>query len=353
MSVSPTAEIVCTHCEVANPIADRYCAHCAERLPLPAGEFFGGRYTVRRYLDVMGIARRYQVVEDDSPLTLLELRRNRGWSDDAQTYYRAQFAREVQLLTGLQSLPAVPVLHQDLTERANRLFYVLSGVPDTTLRSALENRQRAFPPDVVIDWGIRLGELLAYLHAQDPPLLFSDLSLDTVGIVGHTVRLPDLNIIRRVRTDGIPVLSEDNGFVSPEQLAGSVEPRSEIYSLAALMAALLTNRSPPAPSPDEDLLSRINPRVPEWLSYLIAINLSAEAYDRYARVEDFVADLRYQQVTDTIVCRACGAENRRTEIYCQECARALLQSMDACEVCGQEMPVNARFCPNCGIKLKG
>ncbi|MBN1285562.1 MAG: zinc ribbon domain-containing protein [Anaerolineae bacterium] len=350
MSTSPETEIVCTHCRTANPAGKRYCAHCAERLPLPLGEFFAGRYTVHAYGEGQGVARYYRAGDTEAgALTLVELRQNRGWSDDAQAYYRDRFTHEVQLLAQLQHLPAVPILYQDLTERADRLFFVLDGMPEMTLRTALEKRQRPFPPDVVIDWGIRLGEVLAHLQAQELPA--PDLDLDAIGVAGHTARFPDLGIIRRVRTDGLPILPEAGGFTAPEQLAGQAEPRSALYSLAAVMAALLTNRPPPAPSPDEDVLIHMNTRVPRWLSYLVAINLSAEPYDRYAHVEDFIADLRRQQVTDTITCRACGAENRRTEIYCQECARALMQSMAECEVCGQEMPVNARFCPNCGIKV--
>jgi serine/threonine protein kinase len=202
---------------------------------------------------------------------------------------------------------------------------------------------------VVIGWGIQIGEALAALHAQ--ALLLHDLSPQTVGVVGPAARLFDLGVIRRVRTDGLPIMPEANGFAAPEQLAGQPEPRSTLYSLAALMATLLTNAPPPPPSPDLDAIGAANARAPAWLSHLIAINMSAEPYDRYAHAGDMIHDLRRQRVTDTIDCRACGAANPRTEIYCQECARALLESVEMCEVCGREAPLNARFCPHCGIKM--
>ncbi len=362
MSAAPESTVECTHCQTANPTTARYCMHCAERLPLPIGEFFAGRYTIRNYIGAQGIARRYHVTDTAPsidrgsraptvPLTLVELRSNRGWSPEAEDYYLTQFMNEAAQLSFLQELPAVPILHQGLTERGNRRFFVLAGVPQITLQATLEKRQRPFPPDVVIDWGIRLCDLLARLHAQTPPVLLTNLRPGNIGVIGPTVRIFDLDITRHVRTDGLPAIPKDDGFTAPEQLAGLVEPRSALYSLAAIMANLLTNQPPPAASPDSNALNRINVRVPEWLSHLIAINMSAAPYDRYARAEDMAADLRRQHVTDAIPCRACGAENPRTEIYCQECARALLISMQECEVCTQEMPINARFCPNCGIKV--
>jgi serine/threonine protein kinase len=346
--------VSCTNCQTVNPAARRFCARCAELLPLPVGAFFAGRYTVRRSVGVGGIGRGYRVTDErgaPGPLLLTELRQNRGWAPEARDYYRAQFAREVELLLALQELPTVPILHQGLTKRGDdRLFFVVVA-PGETLQTALEKRKHPFPPDVVVDWGTRLGELLEHLHGQEPPLIHGDLHPGKLVLDGPTVRLTDLNIIRRIRTDGLPAIPEDNGFVAPEHLAGQAEPCSDLYSLAATLAVLLTNQPPPPPSPAIDAINRRNARVPEWLSHLIAINLSVAPYDRYASAADFVADLRRQQVTDTITCHACGAQNRRAEIYCQECTRPLLQSTRTCEECGQEMPINARFCPSCGVRV--
>ena len=373
---APSPQTVhCTLCETASAASARFCPHCAELLPLPAGEFFAGRYTIRALIGVRGIGRSYRVEDsawkpgappaspgataDDRPpdappanLVLTELRHNRGWTTEAQAYYREQFAREVALLATLQDLPTVPRLVQDLTERGeDRLFFVSEVPSGETLQQALDKRSRPFPPDVVLDWGIRLGELLARLHSQSPPFVHADLQPDALYVGGASVRLADLNIIRRVRTDGLPHVIEDNGFAAPEAVAGRPEPRSDLYSLAATMAVLLINQPPLAPSPDVDVLHRINARVPAWLSHLIAINLSEAPYDRYAHADDVIADLRRQQVADTVACHVCGAPNRRTEIYCQECSRPLMHSTRQCDSCDHAMPVNARFCPTCGVQV--
>jgi hypothetical protein len=346
-------DVTCTNCQTDNPASAQFCTHCAERLPLPLGEGFAGRYAVQAHAGIAGIGRRYHVTDDaGSPgerLTLVELRDSRAWGEEARAYYREQFAREVTLLAGLQSHSAVPRLHQSLTERDGRHFFALAGVPDATLHTALERRGRPFPPDVVIGWGIQLGEVAASLYAQTPPV-FVGMHPGAVGVDGPHVRLPDLNIIRRIRTDGLPAPLEGERFAAPEEANGSPEHRSTLYRLAAMMFTLLT-LEPPPPSIDPDALAQLNPRVPAWLGQLLAVNLAAAPYDRYASAADFVADLRRQKVAELIACRACGAENRRTEIYCQECGRALLESVRQCEVCEREMPVNARFCPNCGVKV--
>lgn len=359
--------VPCTHCQTINPASARFCAHCAELLPLPRDEFFAGRYTIGALIGVQGVGRSYRVTEarwkpaarggpDPAPppgdLILTELRDNRGWSAEARAYYREQFAREVALIEALQDVPAAPRLHQGLTERGeDRLFFVTVAPPDETLQAALEKRKRPFPPDVVIDWGIRLGELLSRLHAHEPPFVYADLQPARLHVDGPGVRLADLNLIRRIRTDGLPYVAEANGFTAPEYRAGRPEPRSDLFSLAATLAALLTHQPPLAPSPDVEALHRLNERVPSWLSHLVAINLSEAPYDRYASADDVVADLRRQSVTDTVACRVCGAANRRTEIYCQECSRPLMQSARHCAGCGHAMPVNARFCPTCGVQV--
>lgn len=366
---SPPAQTVdCTHCQTANPASARFCAHCAELLPLPPGEFFAGRYTIRELAGVRGIGRSYRVIDSewvaapagpdaaDAPappgLILTELRRNRGWSPEAQAYYREQFTREVNLLAKLQDLPAVPRLYQDLTERGeDRLYFVAIPPQGESLRAALDKRSRPFPPDVVIDWGLRLGELLARLHDEAPPHVLGDLAPETLYTDGPGVRVADLGLIRSVRTDGLPPEREDTGYAAPEYLDGRPEPRSDLFSLAATLAVLLINQPPLSPSPDVEALHRINDRIPPWLSHLIALNLSEAPYDRYASAEDIIADLRRQQVTDTTVCRVCGATNRRTEIYCQECSRPLMQTTRLCEECDHDMPVNARFCPTCGVQV--
>ncbi len=336
-------------------------------MPLPDGEFFAGRYLIRGQIGVQGIGRHYwvsdievapgepgAVVEPEAPaaLVLTELRRNRGWTEAAQAYYREQFTREVTLLAALQDLPTVPRLYQELTERGeDHLFYVTVAPPAETLQAALEKRNRPFPPDVVIDWGIRLGELLARLHGHEPPLVLGDLQPGTLYVDGPVVRVGDLGFIRRTRTDGLPPTVEEDGFAAPEYVKGRPEPRSDLYSLAATLAVLLVNQPPLSASPDVEALHRINERIPSWLSHLIAINLSDAPYDRYASAGDIIADLRRQQVTDTTPCRVCGAPNRRTEIYCQVCSRPLMQSTRRCDSCDHEMPVNARFCPTCGVQV--
>lgn len=95
----------------------------------------------------------------------------------------------------------------------------------------------------------------------------------------------------------------------------------------------------------------MNPQVPQWLSDLIAINLSEEPRERYESAAKMREDLQNHRVTATIQCTSCGTANERSLIYCKNCAHTLLSTPRRCRHCAEFIPANARYCPRCGKEV--
>ncbi|MBO9597738.1 MAG: serine/threonine protein kinase, partial [Cohnella sp.] len=91
---------------------------------------------------------------------------------------------------------------------------------------------------------VQLCDVLAYLHAQSPPIVFRDLKPSNVLIDRHDqAMLVDFGIARRFR----PGVTSDTlqlgtpGFAAPEQLRGEQsDARTDLYALGALAYFLLT-----------------------------------------------------------------------------------------------------------------
>ena len=55
----------------------------------------------------------------------------------------------------------------------------------------------------------------------------------------------------------------------------------------------------------------------------------------------------------SVVCPQCNRDNSQELIYCDNegCATVLHQGSQTCSACGRQIPVNARYCPDCGRQL--
>jgi hypothetical protein len=87
------------------------------------------------------------------------------------------------------------------------------------------------------------------------------------------------------------------GFSPIEQYIGKTTPQSDIYSMAATMYLLLTNRLPPAAtkraSVDELLLPRaLNPTLSMKMERILLKALAINAEDRFQSMQDFAQALR-------------------------------------------------------------
>ena len=176
-----------------------------------------------------------------------------------------------------------------LTE--NGYYYlVVDYVPGLPLSQYLHGKNSAAVADVA-DWAVQLCDIFAYLHAQQPPIIYRDLKSENVLLHDGKVKLIDFGIARVHKGDrqkdtelmGSPVTA------SPEHYGGAeTDARSDIYTLGATVYELLTGgRRKQVGAFQFAPVRDLRPDVPVALDKVIQKALSFKPGDRYQTAEDF------------------------------------------------------------------
>lgn len=151
------------------------------------------------------------------------------------------FERECQALRDLKH-PAIPrYLDQYASEATGEFFLVMElidgeplsrkfgriGVPEPELRKLL----------------VQALDILEYLHARHPPVVHRDIKPSNLIARPNDARSPlaliDFGGVRvALSPDGGSTMIGTFGYMAPEQLHGEATPATDIYSLAATLAAL-------------------------------------------------------------------------------------------------------------------
>lgn len=98
---------------------------------------------------------------------------------------------------------------------------------------------------LTIAWAKQICEIMIYLHSREPSIVHRDLTPDNV-IAGEDgqLRLIDFGAAREFLEGITGTMIGKHCYVSPEQLRGDANQKSDIYSFGGLLYFLLTGRDP-------------------------------------------------------------------------------------------------------------
>jgi len=215
------------------------------------------------------------------------------------TAFAERFFREIGIAARLAH-PNILPLH-DSGQAAGRLFYVTPYLEGESLRGWLE-RERCLPLEVAIGLAGEIADALDYAHRH--AVIHRDIKPDNILIAdGHAI-VADFGIATALAADDARLTSSGlvlgtPRYMSPEQaLAGQIDGRSDVYSLACVLYECLVGEPPSAgstggfpaslgPKSVARRLQAAQPSAPRHVVEAIQRGLSPDPGDRHPRASDF------------------------------------------------------------------
>ncbi len=208
-------------------------------------------------------------------------------------HFRERFSAEVDTLKKLRH-PNIVELY-GYGEHENQLFYAMELVEGRSLEEEL-HAKRDFSWAEVLQIGIQISKALK--HAHDHGVIHRDLKpANLLATEDRLIKLTDFGIAKLFGVSNMTRAGSVIGtadYMSPEQAEGAaVTHRADLYSLGAVMYALLAKRPPFTGSSLPQVIHslryeevpsvhRYNPKVPDELEHLIAELLIKDPNKRIA-----------------------------------------------------------------------
>lgn len=264
------------------------------------------------------------------------------------------FRRESMILSSLDH-PAIPTIYDYFFDSDEGRFYLVmkyisGGDLAAKLRATPEGR---IDERTCAQWGIQVLDVLDYLHNLPDRIVYRDLKPSNIMIDGKTgrVMLVDFGIARSInqtQEKGVTAVGT-MGYAPPELFSGSVEPRSDIYSLGSTMFHLMTGADPqnnPLLIFDFDKNPRprqINPRLSDQIERILMRSVEYNAEARFTSAAEMRSALEAHLSsldTDTVTFGVSAAPQ----------AVSLSAQIVFCGFCGQRIIATDMFCAFCGSK---
>jgi serine/threonine protein kinase len=276
---------------------------------LPPQSLLQQRYVIVGQAGKGGMGAVYQAIDTRETHRRVAIKEmSQGHLSDAElAEATAQFQREAVLLSRL-SHPNLPHIYDAFNERG-RSYLVMDFIDGKTLLQML--KETGFRPLLVaqaVGYALQLCDVLAYLHQQQPPIIFRDLKPTNVMVTanGH-VFLIDFGIARIFKEgqEQDTALLGSPGYAAPEQHGSAqTNPRSDLYSLGATLHFCLTGRDPYHADDRFTFppVRQYNPQVPVELDQLIQRLLALDERQRPAsavEVGQALVKISQQAMEDT------------------------------------------------------
>ena len=261
-----------------------------------------GRYSIERAIGAGGMATVYLArdAKHNRKVALKVLKPELGIVLGAE-----RFLTEIETTANLQHPHILPLF--DSGEAGGLLYFVMPYVEGETLHRRLE-RERQLPVDEAIRIAVAVASALDYAHRRG--VIHRDLKPENILLHDGQPLVADFGIALAVSNAGGARVTQTGlslgtpQYMSPEQATGdrTIDARSDLYSLAAVLYEMLTGDPPHTASTVQAIIAKVlteqpqsvrvhRTSVPEHVDAAILQALSKLPADRFSTAGEFAEAL--------------------------------------------------------------
>ncbi|MBC8353072.1 MAG: serine/threonine protein kinase [Planctomycetes bacterium] len=244
-------------------------------------------------------------------------------SDRTDAESRQRFVREARAVAAIQH-DHVVTIHSVANPRSGLPYFVMPYIAGPTLRQQID-ADTQFEPARSAQLAIEIASGLSAAH--EAGLVHRDIKPDNVMLdpVDGRAKIMDFGLVRLAESDVITQTGTSAGtpeYMSPEQIdkPGSVDQRTDVYSLGVTLYEMLTGTRPFAGAPHmimQQVLSdeprrprKLNDRIPRDLEIVCLRAIEKDPARRYQTAADFGDDLGRWLRGEAIIARSIGPVGR-------------------------------------------
>ncbi|HMT09503.1 MAG TPA: protein kinase, partial [Pyrinomonadaceae bacterium] len=327
--------------------------------PLAEGTLLNGRYDIVRKIGGGGMGAVYLANDRNLGGVQRAVKEmvQAHIEEDQQAKAIDDFRRESMILSSLDH-PSIPTIYDYFFDAGEGRFYLVmkyisGGDLASRLRATPEGR---IEERTCVQWAIQVLDVLDYLHNLPDRIVYRDLKPSNVMIDGNTgkVMLVDFGIARSInqaQEKGVTAVGT-MGYAPPELFSGSVEPRSDIYSLGSTMFHLMTGADPqnnPLLIFDFDKNPRprqINPRLSDQIERILMRSVEYNADARFtsaaemrSALEAHVTALDMGTITYGVSAAPQAVSLSAQIVFCGFCGQRIIATDMFCAFCGSKQPL--------------
>ncbi len=209
-----------------------------------------------------------------------------------------QFMREARLLASMRH-PGLPRVtdHFEIPDQGQ--YIVMDFIPGEDVHSLMRKRGgKPLPEETVLQWAREIMQALEYMHSRPQPVIHRDIKPGNIKITpeGQAI-LVDFGLAKAhdpTETTTMGARAYTPGFAPPEQYGrGSTDTRTDVFSLAATLYALLTGHIP-ADSIKREMgverlvpIQKLNPSISDHVAQAIERAVRTQPDERFQSIREF------------------------------------------------------------------
>ncbi len=156
---------------------------------------------------------------------------------------RSCFHSEAILLKSLKH-PAIPVIYD--IEEDDSYFYIIEEYVRGESLEALVLHQKTISLSFLLQTGVQLCDVIAYLHGLATPVIYQDLKPEHIIVYGDQIKIVDFGIAALCSDTENPYNSYGTAdYAAPEKYAGGIcDERTDIYGIGVILRFLEQHLAP-------------------------------------------------------------------------------------------------------------